>query len=183
VRREGDLRFAGASIGALPTFEIARRGIGYVAEQRDLFPALSVEENLRLGVKPGATRAAMRDALARAWARFPMLAQRRATKAGVLSGGEQQMLALARALAGEPRLLIVDEPTEGLSPAAVVQVTRCLAALREAGTAVLLIEQRLVLARALDARVVVLGHGRVVFDGRLDALDAATTERWLVLGG
>ena len=183
VPREGDLRFAGESIGALPTFAIARRGIGYVAEQRDVFAALSVEENLRLGVKPGATAAAMRRALHQAWERFPMLAERRATKAGVLSGGEQQMLALARALAGEPRLLIVDEPTEGLAPAAVADVTRSLKALREAGKAVLLIEQRLALARALDARVVVLGHGRVVFDGPLDRLDAATTERWLVLGG
>ncbi len=182
VQREGDLRFAGESIGALPTFEIARRGIAYVAEQRDLFATLSVEENLRLGVKPGATGATMRRALACAWERFPMLAERRATRAGVLSGGEQQILALARALAGEPRLLIVDEPTEGLASAAVAEVTRCLQALREAGVAVLLIEQRLALARALAARVIVLGHGRVMFDGTLDRLDTATTERWLALG-
>jgi branched-chain amino acid transport system ATP-binding protein len=177
----GSIRFAGAEIIGRPTFEIARRGIGYVAEQREVFPTLSVEDNLRLGVKPGAGRAAMRR-VDEAFGRFPMLAQRRKTPAGALSGGEQQMLVLARALMGEPRLLIVDEPTEGLAPQAVAAVAECLKDLCAVGAAVLLIEQRLTLAHRLADRAAVMGHGRIVFDGAIEALDAQTVDEWLALG-
>jgi branched-chain amino acid transport system ATP-binding protein len=182
VERSGSIAFAGEEMIGQPTFEIARRGMGYVAEQREVFPALSVEDNLRLGVKPGSGRAAARR-IDEALARFPMLAPRRATAAGVLSGGEQQMLVLARALMGEPRLLIVDEPTEGLAPQAVAQVAACLKDVCERGGAVLLIEQRLTLAQRLAERVAVMGHGRIVFDGAAQALDARTIDEWLALGG
>ena len=181
VRRSGSIRFKGQEIIARPTFDIARRGIGYVAEQREVFPTLSVEDNLRLGLKPGVGRAAKRR-VDEAFARFPMLAQRRKTPAGALSGGEQQMLVLARALMGEPRLLIVDEPTEGLAPQAVAAVAECLKALCAAGGAVLLIEQRLTLAHRLADRAAVMGHGRIVFDGVIEALDARTVDEWLALG-
>lgn len=181
VRRTGSIRFASDDLSARSTFEIARRGIGYVAEQREVFPTLSVEDNLRLGIKPGVAGDAKKR-LAETFARFPMLAERRATHAGALSGGEQQMLVLARALIGEPSLLIVDEPTEGLAPAAVEAVKQCLLALRERGGAVLLIEQRLTLAGAVADRVAVMGHGRIVYDGAVDRLDPAIVDEWIALG-
>lgn len=181
VRRTGSIRFDGEEWGARPTFEIARRGIGYVAEQREVFPTLSVEENLTLGIKPGRGRGA-KAALEDTFARFPMLAQRRVTPAGALSGGEQQMLVLVRALLGEPRLLIVDEPTEGLAPQAVDAVRQCLTSLRERGGAVLLIEQRLTMASALADRVAVMGHGRIVYDGAADTIDATIVDEWIALG-
>jgi branched-chain amino acid transport system ATP-binding protein len=182
VRRSGCIRFAGEDVSALPTFEIARRGIGYVAEQREVFPTLSVEDNLRLGFKPGQGRR-MHERVAESFSRFPMLAQRRSAPARALSGGEQQMLVLARALLGEPSLLIVDEPTEGLAPAAVEAVRLCLTDLRARGGAVLLIEQRLTLAAAVADRVAVMGHGRIVYDGAVDTLDPAIVEEWIALGG
>lgn len=182
VAREGSVRFDGEELIALPTFEIARRGIGYVAERRDVFAELSVDENLRLGVKPGKRRQAIRAALERAYARFPMLAARRNTRAGRLSGGEQQMLALARAWLGEPRLMIVDEPTEGLAPQAVVDVLRCLRELSEEGGAVLLIEQRFGIARDIARRVAVMGHGRLVFDGAMQTLDPRIVDEWIAIG-
>ena len=182
VRRSGSIRFDGEEWIARPTFEIARRGIGYVAEQREVFPTLSVEENLQLGIKPGQGSGAKAQ-LAGTFEQFPTLAQRRRTPAGALSGGEQQILVLARALLGEPRLLIVDEPTEGLAPQAVEAVRRCLTRLRERGAAVLLIEQRLTMAGAVADRVAVMGHGRIVYDGAVDTLDARIVDEWIALGG
>jgi len=164
VAADGVRRFAGVDLAPLRTFEIARLGLGYVAEQRDVFPTLSVDENLRLGVvKRG--RGASRFTLDEARALFPILHERRAARAGVLSGGEQQMLVLARALMGDPDLLIVDEPAEGLSAQMTARVGDALRALRERGVAVLLIEQRLALAPTLADRVAVMGHGRIVFEG------------------
>ncbi|CAM2189926.1 branched chain amino acid/phenylalanine ABC transporter ATP binding subunit LivF [Paraburkholderia sacchari] len=162
VEAEGVRRFAGVDLAPLRTFEIARLGLGYVAEQRDVFPTLTVDENLSLGLaKRGAPRFTIDDARAL----FPILRERRGARAGVLSGGEQQMLALARALVGGPDLLIVDEPAEGLSAQMAARVGACLHALRERGIAVLLIEQRLELAPGLADRVAVMGHGRIVFEG------------------
>jgi branched-chain amino acid transport system ATP-binding protein len=183
VDRSGSIAFAGEEVIGRPTYEIARRGMGYVAEQREVFPTLSVEENLRLGLPPGLRRAAARWRIDESLARFPMLAPRRATAAGVLSGGEQQMLVLARALMREPRLLIADEPTEGLAPQAAADVSACLRGVCERGGAVLLIEQRLTLAQRLAERVAVMGHGRIVFDGAVNALDAQIVDDWLALGG
>ncbi|MFX1762492.1 ABC transporter ATP-binding protein [Paraburkholderia sp. A1RI-2L] len=162
VEAEGVRRFAGVDLAPLRTFEIARLGLGYVAEQRDVFPTLSVDENLSLGLaKRGAPRFTIDDARAL----FPILRERRSARAGVLSGGEQQMLALARALVGDPDLLIVDEPAEGLAAQMAARVGACLRALRERGIAVLLIEQRLELAPGLADRIAVMGHGRIVFEG------------------
>ncbi|WP_296661756.1 ABC transporter ATP-binding protein [Paraburkholderia sp.] len=185
VRTEGARMFAGRSLDGLRTFEIARLGLGYVAEQRDVFPDLSVEENLRLGVTRFTGRARRaRFGIEDAWTLFPILRERRAARAGVLSGGEQQMLALARALVGDPDLLIVDEPTEGLAAQMIVRVGECLRTLRERGVAVLLIEQRLALAPELADRVAVMGHGRIVFDGTPRELAARedVVREWLGIG-
>ncbi|MGV2289172.1 ABC transporter ATP-binding protein [Trinickia sp. YCB016] len=182
VRASGTIRFAGRELIGLRTFEIARQGMGYVAEQRDVFPALTVEENLLLGKMPGAGGQARRFAAADAYSLFPILAERRVAKAGALSGGEQQMLALARALMGEPRFLIVDEPAEGLAPQAVERVGACLRQLSAQGVAILLIEQRMQFARDLATRAAVIGGGGIVCEGRFDELDPSTVEAWLAPG-
>ncbi|MDN7673581.1 ABC transporter ATP-binding protein [Burkholderia oklahomensis] len=181
VRAAGAVRIDGVDVAGEPPFAIARHRVGYVAESRDVFALLSVEDNLRLGLR-GVRRSAARAALADARERYPMLAERWRTRAGVLSGGEQQMLALARALIGAPRVLIVDEPAEGLAPLAVEQVRACLADAQAQGVALLLIEQRMQLAPALASRVAVMGRGRIVYDGAPDALDAETVARWLSVG-
>jgi len=186
VRADGERRFMGRRLDGLRTFEIARRGIGYVAETRDVFPTLTVDENLQLGVtrmKRGGGRApgfAKDDA----YALFPALAERRKARAGVLSGGEQQMLALARALLGDLALLIVDEPAEGLSAQMAARVGDCLRGLRDARVAILLIEQRLALAHTLADRVAVMGHGQIVFDGAPAQLAAREdiVRDWLGVG-
>lgn len=178
VQTAGSVRVAGVECAGARTFEIARRGVAYVAESRDVFPLLSVRDNLRLGLRG----AAGRDALERLLARFPLLAARADVKAGRLSGGEQQVLALVRALAGRPRVLIVDEPAEGLAPLAVDEVGACLAALQADGVAILLIEQRLQLAPRLARRVAVMGRGRIVYDGALDGLGSDVAGAWLSAG-
>ncbi|WGS48815.1 ABC transporter ATP-binding protein [Paraburkholderia sp. D15] len=186
VRSEGALRFAGRPLAGLRTFEIARLGLGYVPEHRDVFPTLSVHENLQLGVAPDAHARGRspRFTFDDAYALFPVLRERRRTRAGALSGGEQQMLTLARALLGDPDLLIIDEPGEGLASIVIDQVVTCLRMLRERGVAMLLIEQRLVIARELASRVAVMGHGEIVFD---DALNTFLTRddvmrEWLGAG-
>ncbi|ABE31632.1 ABC transporter family protein [Paraburkholderia xenovorans LB400] len=184
VRSEGELRFAGRALGGLRTFEIARLGIGYVPEHRDVFPALSVHENLQLGVAPGDRGRAPRFTFDDAYTLFPVLRERRRTRAGALSGGEQQMLTLARALLGDPDLLVIDEPGEGLASLVMEQVSRCLRTLRDRGVAMLLIEQRLVIAQDIASRVAVMGHGEVVFDGALASFLQRTDvmREWLGVG-
>ncbi|MDR5772034.1 MULTISPECIES: ABC transporter ATP-binding protein [unclassified Caballeronia] len=179
VRCEGEMRFRDASLVGLRPFRIARMGIGYVPETRDVFPGLSVRDNLVLGERPG-TRFSVDDA----YRLFPVLRERARVKAGALSGGEQQMLALARTLAGDPSLVVIDEPGEGLAPQVLMQVAACLAGLRERGVAILLIEERLTIARMLDARVAVMGHGAVQFDGALGELEtrADVQREWLSVG-
>ena len=178
VERTGRIEFEGADLVYLPTYEIARRGVGYVPENRDVFGTLTVEDNLRLGLKgrvPGRWTGADMYAL------FPRLQERRATLAGVLSGGEQQMLTLARTMMGDPRLVIVDEPTEGLAPQIVQQVAAFLRTLRNRGVAVLLIEQKLTIALDVSQRVYVMGHGHMVFDGTPEELRAnrVIRQEWL----
>ncbi|AJY07779.1 ABC transporter ATP-binding protein [Burkholderia vietnamiensis] len=181
VRTAGSVRIDGLeSAGARP-FEIARRGVAYVAESRDVFPLLSVRDNLRLGLR-GMRGAAGRAALDALLERFALLGARADVKAGRLSGGEQQVLALVRALAGRPRVLIVDEPAEGLAPRAVDEVGACLAALQADGVAILLIEQRLQLAPRLAQRVAVMGRGRIVHDGALAELGGDVVSAWLSAG-
>ncbi|WP_176300212.1 ABC transporter ATP-binding protein [Burkholderia vietnamiensis] len=181
VRTAGSVRIDGVESAGARTFEIARRGVAYVAESRDVFPLLSVRDNLRLGMR-GMRGAAGRAALDALLERFALLGARADVKAGRLSGGEQQVLALVRALAGRPRVLIVDEPAEGLAPRAVDEVGACLAALQADGVAILLIEQRLQLAPRLAQRVAVMGRGRIVHDGALAELGGDVVSAWLSAG-
>ncbi|MEY5099830.1 MAG: ABC-type branched-chain amino acid transport system, ATPase component [Pseudomonadota bacterium] len=167
VESRGQLRWRGRDIGGLRPCEVARLGLGYVPEDRAIFPRLSVQQNLLLGLKgrrPGRWRCEDMYEL------FPALARRRDTEAGVLSGGEQQMLALCRTLMGEPQLIVVDEPTEGLAPQLVRQLGDFLQQLRAEGLSVLLIEQKLAIALEISQRALVMGHGRIVFDGTPAAL-------------
>ncbi|MFM0337762.1 ABC transporter ATP-binding protein [Paraburkholderia fungorum] len=184
VRSEGGLRFAGQSLGARRTFEIARLGLGYVPEHRDVFPTLSVDENLQLGVAPRDRGRTPRFGFEDAYELFPVLRERKRTRAGALSGGEQQMLTLARALLGDPDLLVVDEPGEGLASQVMVQVAECLRTLRDRGVAMLLIEQRLVIARGIANRVAVMGHGEIVFDDVVDSFvkRSDVMQEWLGIG-
>jgi branched-chain amino acid transport system ATP-binding protein len=181
VEATGDVRWRGASLRGLAPYAVARRGLGYVPESRDVFPRLTVHENLLLGCKPGAARGASAAAFERMYALFPRLRERRDTDAGVLSGGEQQMLALARTLMGEPGLLLVDEPTEGLAPQVVAQVAHALEGLRAQGLGILLIEQKLTIALEVAQRCLVMGHGRIVFEGTPAALraDERVRREWL----
>jgi branched-chain amino acid transport system ATP-binding protein len=176
VERRGEVFWRGRRISGLATFEIARLGLGYVPESRDVFPGLNVEQNLSLGHRKGS-----RWRVADIYALFPALQARRRTAAGLLSGGEQQMLALGRSLMGDPELLIVDEPTEGLAPQVVAQVAAFLQELRRRGVAVLLIEQKLDMALAVSDRVLVMGHGRIVHEGdpRTLLAERAVCREWL----
>jgi len=180
VDAQGDVRWKDGALVGLKPYEIARRGLAYVPETRDVFPRLTVHQNLLLGAKPGAPGVP-------AWtfedmyAMFPRLRERQHTEAGVLSGGEQQMLTLCRSLMGNPELMLVDEPTEGLAPQVVAQVARSLQALRERGIGVLLIEQKLTIALEIAQRCVVMGHGRIVFEGTPAELraNAQVRREWL----
>jgi branched-chain amino acid transport system ATP-binding protein len=179
VRARGDARWKGEPLAGLKTCEIARRGIGYVPEERAIFQRLTVQQNLLLGRK-GRGQAA-RWSFDDMYALFPRLHERRHTEAGVLSGGEQQMLALCRSLMGDPELILIDEPTEGLAPKVVEQVAGFLLALKARGVAVLLIEQKLTIALEISQRCAVMGQGRVVFEGTPAQLraDAAVRREWL----
>lgn len=179
VERQGLLRWQGQPLQHLQTFEIAQRGIGYVPEGRDIFPALTVRQNLWLGQQRA--RRAGRWTADDLYALFPRLKEREHTRGGVLSGGEQQMLALSRTLMGDPDLVILDEPTEGLAPQLVQQVAHFLRTLRARGVSVLLIEQKLQMALDIADRVLVMGHGAIVFEGTPEALrqNAAIRREWL----
>ncbi len=162
VQATGSLRFKGQSILGLPAFRIAHLGLGYVPESRDIFPTLSVEQNLLLGEKPGkASRWHIDDM----YAMFPRLRERRQVPAGVLSGGEQQMLTLCRTLMGDPDLIMIDEPTEGLAPKIVDLVAEYLQALKARGISILMVEQKLAIALDISQRVLVMGRGNIVFEG------------------
>ena len=175
----GSIRFKGDRIDGLKPHQIARRGLGYVPESRDIFPALTVRENLLLGAKD--PRKPGRWTLERLYELFPILQARADAPGGVLSGGEQQLLAIARTLMGDPDLVMVDEPTEGLAPKIVEQVAEYLLALKARGLSVLLIEQKLTIALEISQRCVVMGHGRVVFEGTPAELkaNAAVRKEWL----
>ena len=175
----GSITWAGSRLDGLPPHSRARLGLGYVPEHRDVFPRMSVEQNLRLGVKPGVRLDPAR--LDEMYTLFPALKLRRQVPAGALSGGEQQMLSLGRTLMGEPRMLVVDEPTEGLAPQVVEQVAGCLLSLRQRGLAILLAEQKLAMALQIADRVLVMGQGAVVFDGTPAGLraDEQVRRHWL----
>lgn len=182
VACQGSVRFRGVEMVGRKAFEIANQGIGYVPESRDIFPTLTVEQNLLLGQK----RTAPADpasgwSLPDMYRMFPRLKERQHTQAGVLSGGEQQMLTLCRSLLGNPELIMIDEPTEGLAPKIVELVARYLEELKARGIAVLLIEQKLAIALEISQRVYVMGHGAIVFEGTPAQLGEAAAVRrdWL----
>jgi branched-chain amino acid transport system ATP-binding protein len=175
----GSVRWQGLETLGRKPYEIANLGLGYVPENRDIFPKLTVHQNLLLGQKRGKTKP--RWTFDDMYSLFPRLKEREHTEAGVLSGGEQQMLTLCRTLMGDPDLIIIDEPTEGLAPKIVELVAEFLQTLRQRGLSVLLIEQKLTIAMSISDRCLVMGHGSIVFDGTPEALraDAAIRKEWL----
>jgi branched-chain amino acid transport system ATP-binding protein len=179
VRPHGSIRFRGREIAGMAPHEIARLGLGYVPEERAIFPGLTVRQNLILGQKGAREggRWTMRDL----FALFPRLEERADTPGGVLSGGEQQMLTICRTLMGDPDLVMVDEPTEGLSPQMVERVGALLRRIAERGVAILLVEQKLTIALEISNRLYVMGHGRIVFEGTPADLraDAGVRKEWL----
>ena len=179
VHAEGSVDWKGQSLLGRKPFEIAHMGLGYVPESRDIFPGLTVQQNLLLGQK-GAGKAS-RWSFDDMYAMFPRLKERENTEAGVLSGGEQQMLTLCRTLMGDPDLIMIDEPTEGLAPKIVELVGEYLQRLKQRGISVLLIEQKLTIAMHISDRALVMGHGSIVFDGTPADLraDAGTRKEWL----
>src|SRR6059036_703342 len=163
VQASGSVRFRDEELCGLPPYVVARKGLGYVPENRDIFPTLSVRQNLLLGVKN--TRRTGRWTIDDMFAMFPALRQRADTPGGVLSGGEQQMLTICRTLMGDPDLIMIDEPTEGLAPKLVELVRGLLEKIAERGIAILLIEQKLTIALAISRRLYVMGRGHIVFEG------------------
>ena len=185
VDATGSILFKGEEMIGLKAFQIAHKGLGYVPENRDIFPSLTVEQNLILGEKRGGAGKvkgkAARWSLADMYAMFPRLKERQNTAAGVLSGGEQQMLTLCRTLMGDPDLIMIDEPTEGLAPKIVDLVAEYLTPLKNRGISILLVEQKLAIALEISQRVYVMGHGSIVFEGTPAGLraDAAIRKEWL----
>ena len=176
---QGSIRWKGEEIQGKKPFEVAHLGLGYVPESRDIFPKLTVHQNLLLGQK-GKGKGS-RWGFDDMYAMFPRLKEREHTEAGVMSGGEQQMLTLCRSLMGDPDLIIIDEPTEGLAPKIVELVGEYLKTLKAKGISVLLIEQKLTIAMAISDRVQVMGHGSIVFQGTPEQLkaDTYTRKEWL----
>jgi len=179
VPPQGAIVFRDEAIAGLKPYEIAHRGVGYVPENRDIFPTLTVEQNLLLGVKSG--KKAPRWGFGDTYRLFPRLEERAKTPAGALSGGEQQMLTICRTLMGDPDLIMVDEPTEGLAPMLVDLVRELLETIAGRGIAILLIEQKLTIALAISRRLYVMGQGQIVFEGTPQDLRAnhAIRKDWL----
>ena len=179
VPPEGSITFKDQEIAGMKSHAIARLGLGYVPENRDIFPTLTVRQNLLLGQKSSKNSGpcSMEDMLKL----FPNLRERADTPGGVLSGGEQQMLTMCRTLMGDPDLVMVDEPTEGLAPQMVEKVADLLNEIASRGLSILLVEQKLTIALKISARVYVMGHGEIVFDGTPDDLRANEQVRkeWL----
>jgi branched-chain amino acid transport system ATP-binding protein len=179
VEGAGSIRWKDSEILGRKAFEIAHTGIGYVPENRDIFPNLTVHQNLLLGQKSG--QKGGRWGFDDMYGMFPRLKERQHTEAGVLSGGEQQMLTLCRTLMGDPELIMIDEPTEGLAPKIVEQVGEYLRELKRRGISVLLVEQKLTIALQVADRCLVMGHGQIVFEGTPAMLraNAEIRKEWL----
>jgi branched-chain amino acid transport system ATP-binding protein len=179
VEPHGNVIFKGEKISGLPAHTIAHKGIGYVPENRDVFPTLTVRQNLILGMKGGKRRG--RWSMDDMFQLFPRLRERADTSAGVLSGGEQQMLTLCRTLMGDPDLIMIDEPTEGLAPKIVELVAELLKEIKNRGVSILLVEQKLSIALTISQRLYVMGHGHIVFEGTPTELrnNEAIRKEWL----
>ena len=179
VKPRGSVRFQGREIAGLPNHVIARSGLGYVPENRDIFGSLTVRQNLLLGMKDARREGQWK--LQGFLDMFPNLARRADQPAGVLSGGEKQMLTICRTLMGDPKLVMIDEPTEGLAPLIVEQVGELIAEIARRGVAILLVEQKLSIALRVSHRLYVMGHGRIVFEGDAAALAsrADVRKQWL----
>ena len=174
VDGHGSIKWQDKQMLGTKPYDIARHGIGYVPESRDVFPKLTVEQNLLLGQQSGGTKGRKKGrwSLDDMYQMFPRLKERQHTEAGVMSGGEQQMLTLCRTLMGDPDLIMIDEPTEGLAPKIVELVGQYLKELQKRGLGVLLVEQKLTIALDISQRCYVMGHGEVVFHGTPDELRA-----------
>lgn len=163
-------------------YQVARAGVAYVPEEREIFPNLTVEENLRMGKQPPRPGAPAWD-VEQMFTYFPRLKERRDTKGGNLSGGEQQMLTICRSLLGNPKVILIDEPTEGLAPKIVEVIAEVISDIHRRGVSVLLVEQKLTIALKVSSRVNVMGHGRIVFEGPHAALQERQdiVQEWLAV--
>lgn len=179
VQPEGSIRFKGGQIAGRPSYEIARRGLGYVPENREIFPTLTVRQNLLLGMK--STSPSGRWSIKEVFAMFPLLADRAEVPGGALSGGEQQLLSMCRTLMGDPDMVLIDEPAEGLAPKIVEQVGDLLREIASRGVAILLVEQKLNIALRISNRLYIMGQGQVVWEGTPESLKQASEVRaeWL----
>ena len=177
---QGSVTLDGVDVAGRQPFEIARSGIAYVPEERLVFASLTVEQNLQLGMAPE-RRNAPRWTVAEMYDYFPLLVERRKTLAGSLSGGEQQMLTICRSLLGNPRVILIDEPTEGLAPKIVDSVMRMVVDIGNRGVGVVLVEQKLTFALRISKRILVMGHGHIVFEGSTEDLknNAEVRRTWL----
>lgn len=178
----GSVRLDGRELAGARPYAVCRAGIGYVPEEREVFANLTVDENLRMG-EQRAANGAHRWTIDAMFDYFPRLKERRNTKAGSMSGGEQQMLTICRSLLGNPRLMLIDEPTEGLAPKIVAQVGECIVDMHRKGLSVVLVEQKLAIALKVSTRVCLMGHGRIVFEGTPQALtaDPQLVSEWLAV--
>lgn len=179
----GSVMLNDCQLVGLRLFEIVRNGLAYVPEERLVFANLTVEENLRMGEQK-ALGGVKRWSIEEMYAWFPRLAERRRINAGSLSGGEQQMLTICRSLLGNPRAILIDEPTEGLAPRVVETVMEAILAIHKAGVSVLLVEQKLTIALRVSRRVLVMGHGKIVYEGSPQELMERDDIRhdWLEVG-
>jgi len=170
--RSGTVIYKGKDIAGYPPYKVARAGIGYVAEERRIFPNLSVLDNLSMGVKAGKAGKDNGWSLDRIFQHFPLLKERSNSKGSHLSGGEQQMLSISRSLMGNPELLMVDEPTEGLAPLLVREVRDMLEDINKAGVSILFVEHNLKVAMSLADRLYLMGKAYLAFTGTVEDLDA-----------
>lgn len=181
VPPSGSIEFQGQQQVGKKPYEIAVAGIGYVPENRDIFPGLTTRQNLLLGLKPGQKDGQGRWNMEDMFDMFTNLRERADIEASVLSGGEKQMLTICRTLMGDPSLIMIDEPTEGLAPKIVEQVADLLERIAARGVSILLVEQKLTIAMKISSRVYVMGHGQIVFEGTPAELEANSDIRkeWL----
>lgn len=179
VAPHGSIRFQGDEIAGFPNYKISRLGLGYVPEDRDIFPTLTVRQNLELGMKN--PRKPGKWSVEQMLDMFPNLQRRADAPAGVLSGGEKQMLTMCRTLMGDPELIMIDEPTEGLAPLIVKQIAELIVEIAKAGVSILLVEQKLSIAMDISHRVLVMGHGQIVFEGTPEDLrqNQEVRKEWL----